>query len=83
MDFVSTVEPLNEGHFGDNTNSADLFFAQRFSSLRGSKCMIIVGVILRPYFCRNFKVNSIYCVLMWEGPLSGVSLLYTVHTVHT
>ena len=26
-----TVEPLNKGHFGDNKNSADLFFVERFS----------------------------------------------------
>ena len=40
--FLSTVEPLNKGHFGDNMNSADLFFVERFSSL-GSKC--IVGIV--------------------------------------
>ena len=40
----STVEPLNKGHFGDNINSADLFFVERLSSLGGSKC--IVGIIL-------------------------------------
>ena len=42
--YVHTVEPLNKGHFGDNINSADLFFAERISSLGGSKC--IVGIIL-------------------------------------
>ena len=35
---------LNKEHFGDNINSADLFVVERFSSLRGSKC--IVGIIL-------------------------------------
>ena len=40
------MEPLNKGHFGDYTNSADLFFVERFSSLGGSKC--IVGIIGPP-----------------------------------
>ena len=40
------MEPPNKGHFGDNINSADLFFVERFSSLGGSKC--IVGIILGP-----------------------------------
>ena len=43
---ANLVEPLNKGHFGDNINSADLFFVERFSSLGGSKC--IVGIILGP-----------------------------------
>ena len=42
----TTVEPLNKRHFGDNINSADLFFVERFSSLGGSKC--VVGIILGP-----------------------------------
>ena len=29
----------NKGHFGDNINSADLFFVD-FSSLGGSKCIV-------------------------------------------
>ena len=37
---------LNKGHFGDNINSADLFFVERLSSLGGSEC--IVGIILGP-----------------------------------
>ena len=41
-----TVEPPDKGHFGDNLNSADLFFVKRFSSLGGSECF--VGVILGP-----------------------------------
>ena len=32
--------PLNKGHFGDNINSADLFFVERFSSLGGFKCVV-------------------------------------------
>ena len=43
---MSTVEPPNKGHFGDNINSADLFFVERFSSLGGSKC--ILGLTLGP-----------------------------------
>ena len=39
------VEPSNIRHFGDNINSIDLLFVERFSSLEGSKC--IVGIILR------------------------------------
>ena len=31
--FETTVEPPNKGHFGDNINSVDLFFVERFSSL--------------------------------------------------
>ena len=34
---VYTVEPLNKGHVGDNTNSAVLSFIERLSSFRGSK----------------------------------------------
>ena len=41
---LTTVEPLNKGHFGDNINSADLFFVERFSSLGSSKCL--VGIVL-------------------------------------
>ena len=43
---VNYREPLNTGHFGDDMNSADSFFVERFSSLGGSKC--IVGIILGP-----------------------------------
>ena len=39
-----TVDPPNKGHFGDSINPADLFFVERFSSFRGSKC--IGGIIL-------------------------------------
>ena len=39
-----TVEPPNKGHFGNGIYSAYLFFVERLSSLRGSKC--IVGIIL-------------------------------------
>ena len=42
--YLSTGEPPNKGHFGDDINSADLFFVERFSSLGGSRC--IVGIIL-------------------------------------
>ena len=38
------VEPLSKGHFGGDINSANLFFVERGSPLRGSKC--IVGIIL-------------------------------------
>ena len=41
-----TVKPPNKGHFGDDINSADFFFVERFSSSEGSKC--IVGIILGP-----------------------------------
>ena len=44
--FLCTAEPLNKGHFGDDINSADLVFVERFSSLGGSKC--IVGTTLGP-----------------------------------
>ena len=40
---MCTMVPLKKGHFGDDINSADLFFVERLSSLRGSKC--IVGII--------------------------------------
>ena len=33
--FSTTVEPSNEGHFGDNSNLTDLFFVERFSPLGG------------------------------------------------
>ena len=42
----AAVGSQNKGHFGDNINSSDLFFVERFSSLGGSKC--IVGIILGP-----------------------------------
>ena len=32
-----TEEPPNKGHFGDNINSADMFFVERLSSLRRFK----------------------------------------------
>ena len=41
-----TVEYPNKGHFGDDINSADLFFVERFSSSGDSNC--IVGIILEP-----------------------------------
>ena len=43
---MTALEPPNKGHFGDDINSADLFFVERFSSLEGSKC--IVKIILGP-----------------------------------
>ena len=43
---MSSEEPPDKGHFGDNTNSAALLSVERFSSLGGSKC--IVGNILGP-----------------------------------
>ena len=37
------VELPNKGHFGDNINSADLFFEEKFSYLGGSKCIVGIG----------------------------------------
>ena len=34
-----TLGLLNKGHFGDDINSADLFFVERFSSLGGSNVL--------------------------------------------
>ena len=36
---MHTVAPPNKGHFGDDINSADLSFVERFSSLGGSKSL--------------------------------------------
>ena len=36
-DYISTVEPPNKGHFGDNINSAVVSFVERLSSLRRFK----------------------------------------------
>ena len=38
--FEVEVGPLNRGHLGDDINSADLFFVERFSSLGGSKSIV-------------------------------------------
>ena len=35
-------EPPNKGHFGDDINSANLFFAERFFSLGVSKCIVVI-----------------------------------------
>ena len=46
------VEPPNKGHFGDDINSADLFFVERFSSWGGVKM-----------YCRNYTgtVSLVLC----------------------
>ena len=38
--FTNTVEPPNKGHFGDDINSADMFFAEKFFHLGGLKCIV-------------------------------------------
>ena len=40
---LSTVEPLNKGHVGDNINSAGLSNVKRLSSFEGSKCIRAIG----------------------------------------
>ena len=37
LNIVSTVEPMNKGHFGDNIKSAVVSFVERLSSLRRFK----------------------------------------------
>ena len=37
---ITTVEPLNKGHIGNNINSAVLSFVERLSSFGGSKYYI-------------------------------------------
>ena len=61
------METSNKGHLGDNINSADLFFVERFFSLGGSIC--IVGVILGLQVM-SFVERLLYCVLIWESPLT-------------
>jgi hypothetical protein len=34
-----TVEPPNREHFGDDLNSADIFFVERLSPFGGLKCI--------------------------------------------
>ena len=43
---LSTVEPPNKGHVGDNINSAVLSFIERLSSFRGSKCTKTMGRVI-------------------------------------
>ena len=62
----TTAEPPNTRHFGDDINSADLFFVERLSSLGGSKC--IVGITLGHQVMSFVERFTILC-LHWEGPL--------------
>ena len=40
---VTTMEPPNKGHFGDNINSAVLSFVERFSSSRRFRSIRTIG----------------------------------------
>ena len=60
-------EPPNKGHFGDDINSADLFFVER---LRGSKC--IVGIILGPQVMSFVERFVILCPYLGESTIRGL-----------
>ena len=72
---VRTVEPPNTGHFGDNLNSADMLFVERFSSVGGSNRM----------YYRNYTGTAsnvlcreviIFCVLiLGESTIGGSTVL--------
>ena len=46
--YIRTVGPPNKGHFGDNMNSADLFFVERFKMY----CTNCTGAV-SPVLCRE------------------------------
>ena len=64
-----TGEPLNKGHFGDDINSADLFFVERLSSLGGSK--YIVQIILGPQAVSFVERFIILCPYLGESTVRG------------
>ena len=72
--------PPNEGHFifGDDMNSADVFFVERLSSFRDSIC--IEPILFGPKVV-SFVERFIILCRYWESPLSEVSL-YSVCTLH-
>ena len=76
------MEPPNKGHVGDNINSAVLFFIERLSSFRGSKCTKAIGhVILRPRtvsFVERFIIQCPY----FGGSTTGGSTVYTMKPLH-
>ena len=56
------VEPPDKGHFGDNVNSADLFFIERFYLCGGSKRT--VGITVEPLITNSPKSENLsitYC----------------------
>ena len=46
IEMITTVEPLNKGHIGDNLNSAVLSIIGRLSSFRGSQCIKTIGNVI-------------------------------------
>ena len=71
-----TVGPPNKEHFGDNMNSADLFFVERFSSLEGSRC--ILGIILGPQVMSFVERFIILCPYLGEPAIRGSTASHTL-----
>ena len=76
---VFIVEPLNKGHYGDNTNSAVMSIVERLTSFRGWLMYENnrEDLILGPRAVSLVERSIIQCPFS-EGPLLEV-LLYTVH----
>ena len=67
--------PPHKGHFGDNTNSADLSFVERFSSLRGSK--YIAGIILEPWVVSFVERFIKLCPYSGESTIGGSTVHFS------
>ena len=75
------MDPPNKGHFGDDMNSADLLFVERFSSLGGSK--YFTGIILGPVshvLCREVYYY-ILCPYLGESTIGGSTVCLPVHLI--
>ena len=66
------MEPPNKGNFGDNMNSLDLFFIERFSFWEAQNVLYTdyTGAI-NHVLCKEAYNNG---VLIWESLLSEVPL---------
>ena len=62
---ITTVEPLNKGHVGDNINSAILSFVETLFPFGGSRCIRVIGKTL---------FGALTCVLCKEVYYLGVLL---------
>ena len=71
---VCTVRPLNKGHFGEDINSADLFFVERFSSCEVQNVGII-GIIPDLSFVERFVILR----LIWDSSLLKVHCSIQLH----
>ena len=69
------MEPANKGRFRDNIlYSGEVSFVRRLSSLGGLKCIGTIGRNHLGHQVVSFVERSMYIVLIWESPLSDVTL---------